>query len=184
MSRPAVYVAAGLVLLLVVGVVVAAIVLDDSGTAEHTAKPTTPPRTGPVALVPVEAPSASTAECTTLLTTLPKTLTSGETELTRLPIADPAPPGALAWGSKRADPLVLRCGLNRPGELVSTSGLREISGVKWLPVDGDGAVTWFVVDRPVYVALTVPDRTGTGPLQEISEVVASSLTAKQVEPAG
>jgi hypothetical protein len=75
---------------------------------------------------------------------------------------------------------VLRCGLARPGELTPTSALREISGVRWLPVEGAVATTWYVVDRPVYVALTVPAGSGTGPLQDVSTTVDRTLPTRPV----
>jgi hypothetical protein len=52
-----------------------------------------------------------------------------------------------------------------------------VSTVNWLPVEGAGAFTWYTVDRPVYIALTVPDGTGTGALQEMSETIAAALPA-------
>lgn len=167
--------------LLVLGVIVLARVLGtgaDPAPAANTTPvpPTTPtaPRTGPVALVPVEAPDAGSPVCTALTAALPVELTSGSARLRRLPLAQPAPPAASAWGDGQGDPVVLRCGLSRPPELTATAQLREISGVRWLPVEGERATTWYAVDRPVYVALTVPRGTGTGVLQGVSEVVAAS----------
>ena len=49
-----------------------------------------------------------------------------------------------------------------------------ISKVNWLPIEGDGATTWYTVDRPVYVALTIPDDAGTGVVQEMSETIAKA----------
>lgn len=176
-------IAAGLVLLLVAGVVVTSLLLND-GTDETAAPPNQrpKPRTGPLALVPVDAPAGTSPECASLTGALPASLTSGDATLKQLRIADPAPPGALAWAGDRGEPVVLRCGLSRPAELLADSKLREVSGVRWLPVTGAGAATWFVVDRPVYVAVTVPEGTGTGPLQEISEIAARVLPPKPVEP--
>jgi hypothetical protein len=71
--------------------------------------------------------------------------------------------------------VVLRCGLARPPELTPTAQLREISGVRWLPVQGEHAATWYLVDREVFVALTVPEGTGTGVLQGVSETAAKKL---------
>ena len=36
-----------------------------------------------------------------------------------------------------------------------------------------------VVDRPVYVALTVPEGSGTGPLQEVSDAVGEALPKRR-----
>jgi hypothetical protein len=50
--------------------------------------------------------------------------------------------------------------------------------VQWLQVEQGGSATWYAVDRPVYVALTLPANTGTGPLQAISEAIAKTLPVK------
>ncbi|HWM06215.1 MAG TPA: DUF3515 domain-containing protein [Actinophytocola sp.] len=183
LSRPVLRFAVGVAALLAVGVVGVGLVL---GTNDDTAKkpapgPTTttpPPRTGPVALVGVDAPAAGSARCAGLMKALPQALPDGEKTLRRLPIAEPAPPAAAAWGGDQGEPVVLRCGLLRPTELTPTAALREIDAVRWLPVAGAGSSTWYVVDRAVYVALTVPAGSGTGPLQEISATVAKSLPAR------
>jgi hypothetical protein len=190
LSPTAIGLAAGLVTLLAVGVVVVSLVLgsaDDpaAGPPTTTSSTTTPPsRTGPVALVGVDAPAARSAACTQLLSALPNELPDSEDTLRRLPIADPAPPAALAWGTDRGDPVVLRCGLRRPAELTPTSALREVSKVEWLVVEGSGSSTWYVVDRGVYLALTMPAGTGTGPLQDVSAAVARVLPARPVATSG
>jgi hypothetical protein len=181
-SPVAIRVAVALVVLLAVGVVVASLVLTSSDEPATQGKQTTTsaaPRTGPVALVAVDAPDARSTSCASLMKALPDTLPDSGKTLRELPIATPAPPAATAWGADHGEPVVLRCGLPRPEELTPTAALREISGVRWLPIEGDGATTWVVVDRPVYVVLTVPDGSGTGPLQEIS-AAASSLPARPV----
>ncbi|OZM74071.1 hypothetical protein CFN78_07275 [Amycolatopsis antarctica] len=128
---------------------------------------------GPLPLVPVPAPQAASAPCATLLGAVPAALRSAGTELTRRELAAPAPPASAGWGED--DPVVLRCGLDRPPELTPTAQLRVINGVRWLQVPGAGTATWFVVDREVYAALTVPDTAGTGPLQQISDAIAAGL---------
>jgi hypothetical protein len=131
---------------------------------------------GPLPLVPVPAPAAGTPACGTLLGAVPTDLTSNGALLKVRELASPAPPATMAWGS--TDPLVLRCGLDRPPELTPSAQLRLVNGVQWLQVPGEGASTWYVVDREVYAALTVPDSAGTGPLQEISDTVAAKLPAR------
>jgi hypothetical protein len=128
---------------------------------------------GPLPLVPVPAPQAGSPECAALVRAIPAELASNGAKLARRAIAAPAPPSTVAWGG--TDPVVLRCGLDKPPELTPTAELRVINGVQWLQVTGDGAATWYVVDRAVYTALTVPDNAGTGPLQEISDTVAATL---------
>lgn len=138
-------------------------------------RPDEPPTTGPLALPSVPAPQANSPDCVKLLAALPAELTSKGAKLTRRELAPPAPAATVAWGDP--DAIVLRCGLDRPPELTPATELRVVSGVQWLPVEGQGASTWYVVDRPVYVALTVPDSAGTGPLQEITGTVATALPA-------
>lgn len=186
LSPVAVRLAVALVALLAVGVVVTGLVLTSGDEPVTGSNPTTTeaPRTGPVALVAVDAPDARTTSCTALMKALPNTLPDSGKTLPRLPIAEPAPPAAAAWGASRGEPVVLRCGLPRPTELTPTSALREISGVRWLPIEGDGATTWVAVDRGVYVALTVPADSGTGPLQDVSAAIGGTLPAKPVRASG
>jgi hypothetical protein len=174
--RATVGVAVGLVLVLAVAIVVLSKILSSGAETPLTA-PTSTPSAGPLALVPVEAPEAGSAPCATLLGRLPAELSSGQKTLRRLTLAEPAPPATRAWGERGGEPVVLRCGLSRPPELTPTSELRVVSGVQWLPIEGDGASTWYLVNRAVYVALTVPAGTGTGALQGISEAVAAALPA-------
>ncbi|SFW91602.1 DUF3515 domain-containing protein [Amycolatopsis australiensis] len=134
------------------------------------------PEAGPLPLVPVPAPEAGSPGCTALLGAVPTELTSNGSALKLRELANPAPPATVAWGTD--DPVVLRCGLNRPPELTQTAPLRVVNGVQWLQVSGEGASTWYVVDREVYAALTVPDSAGTGPLQQLSDTVAAKLPAK------
>ena len=88
-----------------------------------------------------------------------------------------------AWAASPR-PVVLRCGLPRPAELAPTSSLLQIDGVQWLALD-DGLpqpqlVTYVAVDRPVFVALTVPTGLGSGPVQAVSDVVRDRLAAVPV----
>lgn len=174
LPRPLLIVAVGLTALLVAGVVAAGLLL--GGGEEPTA--------GPVALVPVPAPKAESDECKALLGALPAELVSNGVPLPRRELASPAPAGALAWGDARREPVVLRCGLDRPRDLTPASGLRVISDVEWLEVSEGGSATWYVVDRPVYVALTVPSDAGTGPLQDVSAAIRDALAKGPVDTTG
>lgn len=138
--------------------------------------------TGPLTVVPVDAPQAGDARCATLLQGLDGDLPAGTTTLPSRMLA-PAAAGVLAWAAS-PEPVVLRCGLPRPAELTPTSSLLQIDGVQWLPLD-DGlakprVVTYIAVDRPVYVALTVPTGVGSGPVQAVADVVRTRLTATPV----
>lgn len=141
------------------------------------------PETGPLAVVPVDAPDAGGPECGALLAALPADLPAGNGTLPTRPLADPVPPGTHAWAAAPR-PVVLRCGLTRPVELTPTSALLEVNGVRWLRLD-DGVpdpviVSYVAVDRPVYVVLTAPTDAGSGPLQAVADVVRQTLDATDV----
>jgi Protein of unknown function (DUF3515) len=184
MRRPSASVAIAITLPLLLAVVVAGIAVVarvrglDGGAA---AAP--PPDTRPLAVATVDAPDAGSPSCATLLAGLDGDLPAGSATLPRRALADPQPPGVRAW-TAAPSPVVLRCGLPRPAELTPTSALLEVDGVQWLQLD-DGlpqpqAVTSVAVDRPVYVAITVPTGVGSGPLQAVSEVVGAKLPARPV----
>jgi hypothetical protein len=140
-----------------------------------------PADTGPLALAPVDAPDATGPDCTALLQALPATL---DGPLPARPLADPVQPGVRAWAASPR-PVVLRCGLPRPVELVPTSALLEVNGVRWLKLD-DGVpdpvvITYVAVDRAVYAVVTVPTSTGSGPLQQLSDVIRETLPATTVQ---
>jgi hypothetical protein len=175
--------AIGLPVLLAV-VVAAVALLTDDGTPPA---PLTPDAQAPLALPAVPAPAAGSAHCRALMDRLPGELASAGQRLARRTLADPAPAGTAAWGGGQAggrDPVLLRCGIDRPAELTRTAPLLDVSGVRWLRLTGDGSSTWIAVDRPVYVALTFTDEAGTGPLQDISAAITATLPAQRVEPTG
>ncbi|HKN97968.1 MAG TPA: DUF3515 domain-containing protein [Pseudonocardiaceae bacterium] len=169
---------------LAVGVAVAGIVAGPGGgisaPASTSSAPPTASPTGPVLLVPVDAPQAGSPECAALLRKLPATLANGRAPLPARQLAEPAPPAAAAWGGRHGDPVVLRCGIERPPELTPTSELLDVDGVQWLRVSADGLTTWYAVDRPVVVALTLPGGIGTGPIQDVSDSIVATLPAKPV----
>jgi hypothetical protein len=175
--RPATVAAAvALPLALAAGIITAAVITqhrqDPGGT------------TGPVAVGAVPAPAASSPACTGLLAALPDTLG----DATKAQLAAPAPAGAVAWHSPKVDePLVLRCGIERPAEFTTAAALVVVNGVQWLQISGAAsglkASTWVVVDRGVYVAITLPDGTGSAPLQDAAEAVKKALPAQPLDPA-
>jgi hypothetical protein len=163
---------------LVLGIGIAGIVLGTGGGTTNPA-PTKAAATGPVPLVPVAAPLAGSAQCAALDRALPATLANGNTPLHRRALVAPAPQAAAAWGAGDT-PVVLRCGIERPPELTSTSELLDVSGVRWFQVTGNGAATWYAVDRAAVVALTLPDGLNTGPIQDISAAISATMPAVPV----
>jgi hypothetical protein len=176
--RPVLVVAIALAALLAVGVAVLG-VLTAGGGPPGPSPQQEAARRGPLALPDEPAPQAGSAECSALVGALPQQMVVHGAPLPRRPLAAPAP-ASLAWGDAQHDPVVVRCGVQRPAELQPTSQLTEVSGVEWLQRPEDGRSTWIAVDRPVYAAVTVPDDAGTGPLQDVSAAVAQKLPKKPV----
>ena len=137
-----------------------------------------PPGQQTVAIVSVPAPKAGSTECRALVDALPDHLG----DYRRAAVAEPAPPGAAAWKAD-GEPVILRCGLDRPAEFVVGSPIQVVDAVQWFELAEQGRSTWFAVDRPVYIALTLPQGSGPTPIQEISDVIAKSLPARAIDPA-
>jgi hypothetical protein len=137
----------------------------------------------PVSMGAIPAPQAESADCASLLDALPEKVG----DFTHAQLADPAPAGAAAWQKFDSEPIKLRCGLDRPYEFVKGVGIQEVNGVQWFEVSGQDsgldASTWYAVDRPVYVAVTLPDGSGTGPIQDLSNTIAATLPAQDIDPA-
>ncbi len=138
----------------------------------------------PVVLPAVPAPQAADPACGALTAALPQQL--GDYQ--RAAVAQPAPQGATAWqAAPDSAPVVLRCGLDRPDDFVVGSAIQVVDGVQWFQVTtqsaGENRSTWYTVDRPVYVALTLPSGSGPTPIQQLSEVIDRTLAAVPINPA-
>jgi Protein of unknown function (DUF3515) len=136
-------------------------------------------RPTPVAIAAVPAPHAQDPACQKLLEVLPQRLG----DYTRAPVMQPAPVGAAAWQTAVAgEPVVLRCGLDRPGDFVVGSAIQLVDRVQWFEASQDGRSTWYSVDRPVYVALTLPPGSGPTPIQQLSELIDQIMPARPISP--
>jgi hypothetical protein len=141
----------------------------------------------PVAVPAVAAPQAATPACRALAQALPQQL--GDYQ--RAPVAQPAPEGATAWRARPdSEPVVLRCGLDRPADFVVGSPIQIVDRVQWfeaaaqpLSAGDAGRSTWYTVDRPVYVALTLPSGSGPTPIQQLSDVIDHTIAAVPIDPA-
>jgi hypothetical protein len=49
-------------------------------------------------------------------------------------------------------------------------------------VHQDNRSTWYTVDRPVYVALTLPPGSGPTPIQQLSELIDYTMQAVPISP--
>lgn len=170
---PAVIIAAVAVAVVAIGVILVI-------AANHEAPPQ------PVAVPAAPAPQADSAACRALAGALPQRL--GDYQ--RAAVAQPAPRGVAAWrAGPDSEPVVLRCGLDRPAEFVLGSPIQIVDAVQWFAVRpeqqsaGDaGRSTWYAVDRPVYVALTLPEGSGPTPIQQLSEVIDHTIAAVPISP--
>lgn len=138
-----------------------------------------PEQPRPVAVAAVPAPQADGAECGALMDALPDNL--GDYQ--RATLADPAPVGAAAWQSEtQTEPVILRCGLERPIDFVAGAPVQVVDEVSWFRIGEEGRSSWIAVDRPAYVALTLPDGSGPTPIQLLSGAIASAMPQVPVNP--
>lgn len=141
----------------------------------------------PVAVPAVPAPQAESPACRSLVAALPQRLGAYR----RMAIAQPAPAGVTAWrAGPDGEPVVLRCGLDRPADFVVGSPIQFVDRVQWFEVSAGrqssgepGESTWCTVDRPVYVELTLPSGSGPTPIQQLSDVIGHTLAAVPIDPA-
>jgi hypothetical protein len=132
-----------------------------------------------VAIPAVSAPRAQDPACRAVLEALPQRL--GDYQ--RAPIAQPVPPGAAAWrAASGGEPVVLRCGLDRPADFAVGSPIQLVDRVQWFEVRQDDRSTWYTVDRPVYAALTLPSGSGPTPIQQLSDLIDHTLPAVPISP--
>jgi hypothetical protein len=156
---------------LAVGAIIAVLLV--AATKEATPAPT------PVAIAGAPAPQADGDACRALMKVLPDAMG----DYHRAQAVEPVPAGAAAWQAEpNGDPVILRCGLDRPDDFVASSPLQVVDEVSWFRIAGDGRTTWVTVDRPVYVALTLPDGSGPTPIQLLSTTIARAMPSTPVNP--
>jgi Protein of unknown function (DUF3515) len=133
----------------------------------------------PLAVPTVPAPHAQDPACRALLEALPQRL--GDYQ--RAPIAQPTPPATAAWRTTiDSEPVVLRCGLDRPTDFVVGSPIQQVDRVQWFEARQSDRSTWYSVDRPVYVALTLPSGSGPTAIQQLSELIDHTMPAVPISP--
>jgi hypothetical protein len=139
------------------------------------------PQSRPLVIPSVPAPQAASPQCQAVMAALPQRL--GDYQ--RATPAAPAPAATGAWQSgSGGEPIVLRCGLDRPGDFVVGAPIQVVDSVQWFRAAGDSGdlSTWFTVDRPVYIALTLPQGSGPTPIQQMSDVISATVRAVPIEP--
>lgn len=135
----------------------------------------------PVVIASVPAPKADSSTCRALLAAVPTNLG----EFKRVTAADPVPAGAAAWrGAADNYPVIMRCGIDRPAEFMVGSPIQMVNAVQWFRLDDPDVdrSTWVTVDRPVYVALTLPTESGPTPIQALSDLIARTMPAIPIDP--
>lgn len=136
-------------------------------------------RTTPAVIAAVPAPQAQDSACRKLTDALPQRLG----DYNRAQVVQPAPVGAAAWQPAGAgEPVVLRCGLERPADFAVGSPIQVVDRVQWFEVSQDQRSTWYTVDREVYVALTLPQGSGPTPIQQLSELIDRLMPARPINP--
>jgi hypothetical protein len=116
---------------------------------------------------PPEPPLAGQRACQELVAALPTVLGDRAAR----PVQSSSPYVA-AWGEP---PVVLRCGVPRPGGYAPDAEVFEISGVRWFPEPRGTVTVWTVLDRPVYVEVTAPTALASEPVARLSTAVSRAL---------
>lgn len=167
-----IYVALGLALLLVVGVLVGAKVFFDRAGNQ------------PVSVGALPGPMVESEECRQFIAELPDELLRHD----RAEIVEPVPAGVAAWNSSSTEEVTLRCGVDLPFQYTEYSQPVEVDGVEWLQVRDatpDSTLqTWYTVDRSPVVAVTADEPSMGGadnPVEGLSGAV-SALPEEDHEP--
>ncbi len=103
----------------------------------------------------------------------------------RASVVQPAPVGAAAWRNPAGgEPVIMRCGMDRPAEFVVGSPIQVVNNVQWFQLvdPHSDSSTWISVDRPAYVMLTLPQDSGPTPIQNLSDVIAKVMPAQPIKP--
>lgn len=148
--------------------------VENGGSGSSTAAPT---RSAPLPVLTPTGPSPNSVTirpCTQVLQYLPQRL-DGLAPRVVHPVPDS--PFVVAWG----DPaIVLRCGVDRPAALQPRSSeqifsANGVGGPYWLPVRDAKQTEWTVIDRAVYIRLTVPNSYSQPPLAQVGAAVVKAL---------
>lgn len=154
-------------------VIVLGLLIGGAGSGDG---PSTHPSSGAVlppvtVTAPPDSAAATVATCARVISALPLTLDGLDLRRTQ---STPPSSSIVAWG----DPaIVLRCGVGRPAALTPalTDQFIAVNSVLFLPERSSKQVVWTIVDRSVYLDLTVPTSYRQPPLGPIASAVAKVL---------
>lgn len=129
----------------------------------------------PVVVPPPPTSAAADRSCPPLVAELPVRLG----DLPARP-AQSSSPYVLAWGEPA---VVFRCGVPRPPAFVpGAPNVVVVNGVTWFVRPGPDRTVWTVVDRPVYVEVSVPTALASTPIPPLSDAVKAALAAVPLRP--
>ncbi|HEY2297694.1 MAG TPA: DUF3515 domain-containing protein [Jatrophihabitans sp.] len=120
---------------------------------------------------PPDTSAATVATCARVISALPLQLAGADVRRTE---SDPPSASIVAWG----DPaIVLRCGVARPARLNPslTQQVFAVNGVLMLPARTSGQTVFTVIDRSVYLDVSVPTSYAQPPLGPIADAVKKVL---------
>lgn len=173
-SRGLLIAAVALPLLLIIGVLV--------GARLYLGR-TPDPQDTPLAVVGLPSPDAESEQCRALIDALPDAIGDAK----RVQLRDPAPPATAGYRTPDGEPITVQCGVEPPPGFVVGAALQQVNEVQWFseadPEEQITSNTYVAVDRPVFVALTMPDSAGTGVIQDVSDHIAAQIPATEPKPA-
>jgi hypothetical protein len=120
---------------------------------------------------PEDTSAATVTTCAKVISALPLQLAGADVRRTA---SNPPSSSIVAWG----DPaIVLRCGVARPANLNPslTAELFEVNGVLVLPAKTSSATVFTVLDRSVYIDVSVPSSYAQPPLGPIAAAIKKVL---------
>lgn len=120
---------------------------------------------------PADSSGPTVSTCAKVISALPLRLAGLDLRRT---VSDPPSSSIVAWGEP---PVVLRCGIARPGSLNPSlsAELFQIDSVLVLPTRSPTATTFTVVDRSVYLDVSVPSSYRQPPLGPVMDAVRRVL---------
>ena len=126
----------------------------------------------PVSMGPVDAPKASSQQCSDIVAGLPEKAGAFK----KVELSQPAPEGAGAYRNSEGTELTVRCGVIVPDQFTVLSSLSEAGGASWFEVSdatpGSSLTSWYSVGASPVVAVTSEAEVGDA-LTAIGESVAA-----------
>lgn len=101
-----------------------------------------------VSVTPPPASTSAAGVCTALASALPASVAG-----TQRRTVTPATTTTAAWGDP---PIVLRCGVARPGAFLPTSLVTTVDGVEWFAERLTAGTLFTATGRTVYVEVAIP----------------------------